>query len=201
MSACGCGESGEVSRAAGIGQGVEFVTAADERQTGRKAVLGEYRSPDVTESELDRGFLEHRQEGVVCLTESFAHGLACCVTWWLWRALAASWPMERVLVTDLLHADDLGALLLAELRRRGLNLDDHLGNTLSNLSRRQMSPTWQWRQLHLVRRHESPALDGLDRSTLTSRFSLGLTICFVLDGSVVPHAGHWLAVDQCLGAV
>ncbi len=94
----------EAPRAAGIGQRVELLTASGERETGREAALGEDRPCDVAELDLERGLLEHRDEGTVRLPEALAHVLARGVAWRLRRALAPRRALEGILMEDLPHA-------------------------------------------------------------------------------------------------
>ena len=104
-------------------------------------------------------------------------------------------------MADLLHTHDLRSELLAQLCCCGLDLNDHLRDALPNLSYGQVAPAGQRRELQLVRRHEVAAFDGLDRGPAAKRLSLCLPMDLILEGAVIPHAGHRLAVDQCLGAV
>ncbi len=202
ISACRCGsQDREVARAAGVGQRIELFAGADEAEARTEAALGEDRFGDVAESQLERGFAEHVDEGAQGLAESLAHLLARRVAGRLRRRPEAGGAIERALVTDPVHADGLGAELVAELGGGGFDLGDHPGDALADLGSRQVLPAGEGRELELIGHHEGAAVDRLGRSVPAGRLALGLAVGLVLDGAGVLHAGNRLAVDQRFGAV
>ncbi len=104
-------------------------------------------------------------------------------------------------MADLLHAHERSAELFTQFRRRGLDLSDHLPDSLPNLRCRQVPPAGQWRKLEFVGRHEVAPFNGLNRFIVARCLPLGLSMDFVLEGAVVPYASHRLAIDQRLGAM
>lgn len=120
--------------AAGIGQRVDQLAEADERQVWWETVLWEDRLGDPAELHLQRRLAEYLDEGDIGVLGAVAHRLASGMAEWSWTELLVDGSRKRIPVPDGFPAQGLDTELGALHGSLCLDLSDHLRDSLATLS-------------------------------------------------------------------